>query len=426
MKSPEYADFRAFIDENLPALAGRIAVNTRPYDKRHNNFVTDLQTQIDKAALDAVDPTVIEAHTKYLSHKLRVEDSLEHNFALLLIPPLPPRQDKDAAEIPDADKAGEVQASATAVESGAEATGDKPETAPEDKKDQKAPARRPDSLIAVIAGDTPRQKEIERFRLEHYHSADAAFIHMGDTNPRRFLHAVSNCSTLPSLRMNFSQAAMNPAHLKWFTFFHELCHALRGIGAYDKPLPHETTGQRFRFIKESEEAVCDGFATVMTLKICGDAALPLLRTIADMRLSRLGSEAYRYHTGAAMRAVLGAHEGGTLATATPDMAAAYRFAQATAADHFITEAAFNEMERDFSVMCSPLMVMLGLSLRKDREALIDKVLGKNHKMADMIAESRTILERQYIAPALPAYGAALMRALKKPLHRLGLCPHPGF
>lgn len=374
---PDHAAFRACIDTLFPAHAPRIAVARAIYSARHAPLLDDLRAHLAPALFATLEPDEIDDTEKALRLMLRRDrharrHSLSFCYTYALPPPHIPRRRHDAA----------------------------------DKLD-----------ILLGQGDDTDQ----HYLVTDYGRSTACLIHVNNEPPHLFLHSIATADANISLRLKFNQAALAPAIARWHVFFHELAHGLTALGAAGSPpLDPRTTVATYRYLKAREEAACDAFATIMTLRQCGETALPFINTFAAMRLSRLGRAGHSYHTAPAIRAVAAAYRANRLDDALADPYAALRHAHDTARAHFVPRPAFRALEKRFKTIDSPFAALIGIDTTTARHDAVDKILGREYGMAALINESRTILRRDYAQAALPAYGGALWRAVKSIPRRLGL------
>lgn len=392
-KIPDYHDFRAFIDRAYPELRDRISVSRFNIHAGGNwrRARADMESQIAPERLATMtEDSWAQLLAAFRNNKRNISIQATCFLAPIPIADNEPPPTKDPATAQRGHRSG---------------------------------MGRNRDLIALFEAKAERRDMAAK---KNYHNMPYCYINIPDINPRHLFAAMAG-RMVPPARMAFNQAAMDPAIVKWFVFFHELSHGLRGLGAHaQKPLPENMTLRRYRFIRDREEAVCDAYAAIMCLKMFGDDALPALHTIADMRQSLLYIFGPAYFTGPTVRAATKMHEQGKLAVWATDPESVLALARKTAARNFVPWRHYVVMDDSLRRWKSPVFTVLDIPTIGMQAAVIRDCFEKDARLKPMLENSRTLLKDNYQLDATTARWDALKRAIKTPLHRLGLCAHPGY
>lgn len=248
--------------------------------------------------------------------------------------------------------------------------------------------------------------------------------------PREQLQRMSDRSIHP-LRMKFAQAAMNPAHMKWWSFYHELSHALIALGHHDTGRKSGPAINRI-YAMEMEESICDAYASLMTARRFGPSCLSMLTAMADMRRSGFPLSGPHYYCAPALDGIIA----DIRSNALPATGAEFAHAFDTARKNFLPFADFAtgflrlkaEENKIFMTLTPRVKARLTATVAACYAGtdLPDSERTNDHRAAALrLTEGAAVLNRDY-KNSLPA--AALqtgVRWLRYPLHRIGIGPHPG-
>jgi hypothetical protein len=249
--------------------------------------------------------------------------------------------------------------------------------------------------------------------------------------PRTQMQRLSDRS-LPPLRMKFAQAALDPQHMKWWSFYHELCHALIALGHHDTG---RKTGPALRriYAMEMEESICDSYASLMTARRFGPTCLPMLQTMADMRRSLFPLSGPHYYTAPALDAVIADARAIALPAPGDEFAHAFETAKKSFLPYDDFAAGFLRLKEEEGKIFMALTPRVKARLTATVSAcyagseLPEAQRNDGHRTAALrLAEGAAILSRDY-KNSLPA--AALetgWRWARTPLHRAGILRHPGY
>ncbi|MCB9990011.1 MAG: hypothetical protein H6867_01365 [Rhodospirillales bacterium] len=257
--------------------------------------------------------------------------------------------------------------------------------------------------------------------------------------PRQRFHTLSS-GDIPALHMKFNQAALNPNMDRWFTFFHELCHAAIRLQAHDYFGPHLQDQTELDYYASMEESVCDAYAAINLLKLYGDGTLPFLKTYADMRQSRFYQLGHEYYCGPALYKIIEDYKDGNLTKPFEDINTLFDMAVRTAEQTYVERQGFEKSYKTIEELrnAEPLLWLFqggylrGCITREIHNAYSyhevedQKLAPKQREMQESLYKSLTILFNEYQENKWTARWNGLKRAVKRPLHKLGLAEHPGY
>lgn len=134
------------------------------------------------------------------------------------------------------------------------------------------------------------------------------------------------------LGMQFNQAALDVPMLAWFQFYHELEHAVSALKQKEMISDYE------RFLRETR---ADVFAAIHLLYRFGARALPVIETIADMRLSNFYQCGPDHFTTPALRSTAAGYRAGRIVFSNGLRSSFNAAADGCARENFLHEADVN-------------------------------------------------------------------------------------
>jgi hypothetical protein len=374
----DYRQFRSEIDRLYPAVARRIALSRGELADDPSQFTADLRAQL-STDIAAMIRERADAYQRAITYEYRTALTLRNPIGNMCV-----------NIHADHDPNGPVRA--------------------------QKPDADPLARYAPSAGD-----------------AAACYIALNRRmSPRTQLQRMSDRSLHP-LRMKFAQAAMNPDHMKWWSFYHELSHALIATGYHDTGRKSGTLMQRV-YAHEMEESICDAYATIMTLRRFGEPCLPMLRATADMRRSLFAECGPHYYTAPAMDAAMADYAAGAFPADTADVfthALGIARTQYLPFDNFA--AGFLRLRAEQDKIFMRLTPRTKERLRATVAAcyagseLPEEQRTVAHRDAALrLVEAQTVLPRDYKNSLGAATAETGWRWARIPLHRAGWIRHPGY
>lgn len=369
--------FRAEIDRLYPALSARIALARGELADDPAAFATDLRAQLPPAILDATAHR-IESYQRLIAHEYRTARILRNPVGNMCV-----------------------------------------------------------SLFADIDPAAPvRRRGVNDDPLARYlpPAGDAAACYVivsRALDPRTQMQRLSDRSVHP-LRMKFAQAALDPRHMKWWSFYHELSHALIALGHHDTG---RKTGPALRriYAMEMEESICDAYASLMTARRFGPACLPMLRTMADMRRSLFPLSGPHYYTAPALDAVIADLRDGRVPAPGDEFAHAFETAQKSFLPYDDFAAGFLRLKEEENRIFMALTPRVKARLTATVSACYagsewpEAARHDTHRAAARrLAEGAAVIERDYKNSLPAAIIETGWRWARYPLYRAGVLRHPGY